>query len=143
MANGRLRTMLAGLHLDLSQRPDRRSASPHHDAATAPSRPRTAGKWLGFLADCLSDLRRNGRRRSPWRVGQRTESCESKILLSGMAPFAVANSYASSAESVGRFWLRKFSELMKQSDLNVFKRLKAIGFSHGQFGFVVEALHNT
>ena len=46
---------------------------------------------------------------------------------------------ASSAESVGRFWLRKFSELMKQSALNVFKRLKAIGFSHGQFGFVVEA----
>ena len=89
--------MLAGLHLDLSQRPDRRSASPHHDAATATSRPRTAGKWLGFLADCLSDLRRNGRRRrSPWRVGQRTES---KILLSGMAPFAVANSYSLSKDS--------------------------------------------
>ena len=89
MANGRLRTMLAGLHLDLSQRRNRRSASPHHDAATATSRPRTAGKWLGFLADCLSDLRRNGRRRrSPWRVADRTESCESRILLSGMAPYA-------------------------------------------------------
>ena len=56
---------------------------------------------------------------------------------------AIVNVQASSAESVGRFWLRKFSELMKQGDLDVFKRLEAIGFSHSQFGFVVEALHNT
>jgi len=48
--------------------------------------------------------------------------------------------FASSAESVGRFWLRKFSELVKQGDLDIFKRLKAIGFSHGQFRFVVEVL---
>jgi len=50
---------------------------------------------------------------------------------------------ASSAESVGRFWFRKFAELVKQGDLNVFERLKAIGFSHGQFRFVVETLHDT
>lgn len=44
---------------------------------------------------------------------------------------------------MGRFWLRKLSKLVKQGDLDVFKRLEAIGFSHGQFRFVVEALHNT
>ena len=42
---------------------------------------------------------------------------------------------------MGRFWLRKFSELLKQGDLDVFKRLKAIGLSHGQFRCVGEALH--
>ncbi len=96
MANGRLRTMLAGLHLDLSPRRNRRSASPHHDAATATSRPRSAGRWLTLLADCLSDLRSNGRRRrSSWRVAPRTESCESKILLSGLSPFANMDMYYS------------------------------------------------
>ena len=39
MANGRLRTMLAGLHLNLNPRRDRPSASPHHDAATVSLRP--------------------------------------------------------------------------------------------------------
>ena len=95
MANGRLRTMLAGLHLNLNPRRDRPSASPHHDAATAPSRPRTAGKWLGFLADCVSDLRGNGRRRrSSWRVAQRIDPCESKILLSGIAPSSNFDTYS-------------------------------------------------
>ena len=51
-----------------------------------------------------------------------------------------AQKWASSAESVGRFRLGKFSELMKQCDLDGFKLFEAIRFSHGQFGFVVEAL---
>ena len=100
MANGRLRTMLAGLHLDLNLRRNRPSASPHHDAATAFSCPRTAGRWLTLLAECMSDLRGKGRRRrSSWKVGQRIEPCESRILLSGMAPFASSDMYSLSKDS--------------------------------------------
>lgn len=50
---------------------------------------------------------------------------------------------ASSAESVGRFGLGKFSELMKQCDLNGFKLFETVRLSHSQFCFVVEALNNT
>ena len=96
MANGRLRTMLAGLHLDLSPRRSRRSASSGLDAPSQrPSVPASASRWLTLLADCLSDLRSNGRRRrSSGRVAQRSESCESKILLSGMAPFSNFDTYS-------------------------------------------------
>ena len=101
MANGRLRTMLAGLHLDLSPRRSRRSASSGLDAPSQrPSVPASASRWLTLLADCLSDLRSNGRRRrSSGRVAPRTESCESKILLSGMSPFANFDTYYVSKDS--------------------------------------------
>ncbi len=55
---------------------------------------RISSRWLEFLADCMSDLRGNGRRRrASWRVAQRSEACESKILLSGMAPFSNFDTY--------------------------------------------------
>ena len=82
------------------------------------------------------------RRQAMLASGKRMEK-KTSAKLALLRALRAGSLMASSAESVGRFWLRKFSELMKQSDLNVFKRLKAIGFSHGQFGFVVEALHNT
>ena len=43
---------------------------------------------------------------------------------------------------MGCFGLGKFSELMKQRDLDGFKLFEAVRLSHGQFGFVVEALDN-
>lgn len=94
MANGRLRNVLAGLDLDVSWRRKWRGASPHHDAVTAHFGGH-AGRWLTFLAECMSELRGKGRRRrSSWRIAQNVDPCESRILLSGMAPFAVANSYS-------------------------------------------------
>ena len=62
--------------------------------------------------------------------------------LPGVVSLTVVEFFASSAESVGRFGLGKFSELMKQCDLNGFKLFEAVRFSHGQFGFVVEAFDN-
>jgi hypothetical protein len=44
---------------------------------------------------------------------------------------------ASSAEFVGEFWLGEGSEGVIQRDLRGFKRTEAVGFSGGQFGFVV------
>ena len=100
MANGRLRTMLAGLHLDLNPRRNSPDAIPRCDAVTAPSRLGVTSSWLEFLAECMSDLRGEGRRRrSSWRVAPRTESCESKILLSGMSPFANLDTYGVSKDS--------------------------------------------
>ena len=47
------------------------------------------------LRNMLADLRGNGRRRrSSWRVAQRIEPCESKILLSGMSPFSNFDTYS-------------------------------------------------
>ncbi len=49
---------------------------------------------------------------------------------------------ASLAESVGEFRLGKFAKGVKQDDFDALFGAKAIGLSHGQFGFVVKALHN-
>ena len=49
--------------------------------------------------------------------------------------------YASSAESVGKFWLGKAAESVKEGDLHALFGTKAICFSDGQFRFVVQTLH--
>lgn len=64
------------------------------------------------------------------------------ISISPPYPYRKNPKIASSAEFVGGFGLGKFSELMKQCDFNGFKLFEAVRFSHGQFGFVVEAFDN-
>ena len=51
--------------------------------------------------------------------------------------------WASLAESMGESRLGKFTQSVKEGDLDALFGAKAIGLSHGQFGFVVEALHST
>ena len=46
----------------------------------------------------------------------------------------------SSVESVGEFWLGKLSKNMIQGEFSHSEGSKAVGFSHGDFGFVVETL---
>ncbi len=47
---------------------------------------------------------------------------------------------ASSAESVGHFWIRKVAKGMKQGDFDSLKDPKTKGFSGSEFCFVVETL---
>jgi hypothetical protein len=46
----------------------------------------------------------------------------------------------SSAESVGGFWLRQIAKSVIWSEFCDVKGAESVGFSHGEFGFVVEAL---
>ena len=48
----------------------------------------------------------------------------------------------SSVESVGEFWLGKLSKNMVQGEFSHSESSKAVGFSHGNFGLVVETLDN-
>ena len=51
--------------------------------------------------------------------------------------------FASSEESVGDVGLRQSAKRMIQRDFGDVEGAKAVGFSHGQFGFVVETLDHT
>src|SRR5712692_4307052 len=62
-------------------------------------------------------------------------SCETR-------PIHPANFLASSVESVGEFWLGKLPENMIQRKFSDSEGSKPVGFSHGDFGFVVETLDN-
>ncbi len=64
----------------------------------------------------------------------------SALFMESMATFM--KNYASSVESVGEFWLGKLSEHMIQGEFSHSERAKPVGFSHGDFGFVVEPLDN-
>ena len=50
---------------------------------------------------------------------------------------------ASSAESVGGFWLGQVAKLMIEREFDGLELAKAIGFSHGQFGLVIESLDDS
>ncbi len=58
MANGRLRTMLAGLHFDLKPRRNRPGVSPHYDAATASLHPCIPASLHPCIRGPLADLSR-------------------------------------------------------------------------------------
>ncbi len=63
------------------------------------------------------------------------------ILLTSPWPESIY-CFASSVESVGEFWLGKLSEHMIQGEFSYSECSKPVGFSHGDFGFVVEPLDN-
>src|SRR5665213_834136 len=51
---------------------------------------------------------------------------------------ALARQYGSSVESVGEFGLWKFAKRMIQRRFRGVEGAESVGFSHGQFGFVVQ-----
>jgi hypothetical protein len=62
--------------------------------------PRRSKSWLSIFEESVSRLRgHRSRRRTPWKVAQGVEAYEARMLLSGMPPFAVANSYGVSKDS--------------------------------------------
>src|SRR5271169_4016998 len=56
--------------------------------------------------------------------------------------FPGASIYASSKESVGDIRFRQFAKCMIQGDFCHMEGAEAVGFSHGQFGLVVETLND-
>ncbi|MBL8815479.1 MAG: cadherin-like domain-containing protein [Planctomyces sp.] len=78
MAGGRLRAVLADLDLTSSRR--------------------RVKEWVACLADCMFQSRARSRRIS-WRMAQQIDPCETRIMPSGMAPFASSNSYSLSKDS--------------------------------------------
>ena len=58
-------------------------------------------------------------------------------------PISWPSLFASSAEFVGEFWLKKLAECMKQGEFYAFRGAEAIRSSDRQFGLVVEALDSS
>ena len=55
----------------------------------------------------------------------------------------MVNKSASSVESVGKLRLRQLAKCMIQCDFRNPKGAESVGFSQGEFGFIVEALHDS
>ena len=64
-------------------------------------------------------------------------------VVAGAQPVTGLYIRASSEESVGDVRFRQFAKCMIQCDFRDVEGSEAVGFSHGQFGPVVEALDHT
>jgi len=72
---------------------------------------------------------------------------DDSALDPGLAEVAIRGGlafiFASSAESVGAFWLGEIAEVVQESQLRHFERSETIRLSRHQFHLVIEPLHRT
>jgi hypothetical protein len=58
-------------------------------------------------------------------------------------PAGVLNTFDSSEEIVGRFRLGELAKRVIEGEFEDVVGAKAIGFSHGEFGFVIQSFNDT